>query len=189
MMKQLSNHLCECGCGRFTNYSLVNSKKRLLIKNSPFRFYKGHNGKIHAGPDVSEGFGYCNKCKIIKDKKEFYPNRGRSKNIQSSCILCDKNKVHYPNYLLNYGISIKEYERKADQQNNLCAICQKPETRKYRNKPKRLSVDHDHETGVTRDLLCGKCNTILGFANEDVTILLQAVRYLQNHKGVTTLSA
>ena len=44
---------------------------------------------------------------------------------------------------------------------------------------KRLSVDHDHKTKMVRGLLCGKCNSALGMAQEDKDILRGLVQYLE----------
>lgn len=81
-----------------------------------------------------------------------------------------------------YGISLEEYERKADEQNNLCAICFKPETAKGPNgKVRRLSVDHSHQTGHNRKLLCAACNAGIGWFQEDVLRLQSAIKYLLDH--------
>jgi hypothetical protein len=55
----------------------------------------------------------------------------------------------------NYGLSWGDYTRLLQSQNSLCAICMTPHH-------KRLHVDHCHETGRVRGLLCGPCNTALG---------------------------
>jgi len=57
-----------------------------------------------------------------------------------------------------------------------CAICkQKP------LEGKKLAVDHDHRTGVIRDLLCNRCNLILGLLNDDDGLLIDIVEYLKRH--------
>lgn len=58
----------------------------------------------------------------------------------------------------NYKLSIEEYDRLHAHQDGKCYICGQPEPVKGR----RLSVDHNHETGEIRGLLCSRCNPILG---------------------------
>lgn len=55
----------------------------------------------------------------------------------------------------DFGITLDDYNRMAKEQNYLCLICGKPEN------SKALAVDHDHETGKVRGLLCLMCNTKL----------------------------
>ncbi len=55
-----------------------------------------------------------------------------------------------------FGLTIAEYAAMSEGQNHKCAICGKPET------SRRLAVDHCHETGKIRALLCGPCNNHLG---------------------------
>ncbi len=74
-----------------------------------------------------------------------------------------------------YGITLDEYEAKLASQDNKCALCGKFEVIKGR----RLAIDHSHETGQIRDLLCSLCNKGLGLFQEDPTILLKAVEYLR----------
>lgn len=55
-----------------------------------------------------------------------------------------------------YGLSWEEYLLLLEGQDGVCAICHQPSDRE-------LHVDHDHLTGRVRGLLCGRCNTGLGF--------------------------
>lgn len=74
-----------------------------------------------------------------------------------------------------YGMSLQEYEQILAQQNNGCAICGNPPEKAY---AKVLHVDHCHDSGKVRGLLCDNCNHLLGNAKDNVAILLRAVEYL-----------
>jgi len=76
-----------------------------------------------------------------------------------------------------FGITLEEYNRKAANQNHLCAICGKPEPSKQ-----TLSVDHDHKTSQVRDLLCSRCNPSLGGFMDSPELLLKAYEYLLRWK-------
>lgn len=56
--------------------------------------------------------------------------------------------------LRSYGISLEEYNTQLERQNGLCALCARP----AEQFPKSLFVDHNHETGAIRGLLCAHCN-------------------------------
>lgn len=62
-------------------------------------------------------------------------------------------------YRLRYGITLEDYERILESQNGGCAIC---ETTTPGGRGNRFHVDHNHETGVVRGLLCWTCNRRLG---------------------------
>lgn len=59
--------------------------------------------------------------------------------------------------LKRFGITVHDYETLAKKQKHKCAICRKPE-----NNKRRLAVDHCHQSGKVRALLCGACNNNLG---------------------------
>ena len=71
------------------------------------------------------------------------------------------------NYKQNYGISEETYISLLEQQNGVCAACGQPETRMNSRIKGRLHVDHDHETGQVRALLCSNCNTALGMLKDE----------------------
>lgn len=74
--------------------------------------------------------------------------------------------------LRKYGITLDDYQKLYDEQNGVCAICGKP------CDLGRLAVDHDHETGRIRGLLCRRCNTAIGLLGDSLDGVLRAVDYL-----------
>lgn len=71
-----------------------------------------------------------------------------------------------------YGLTPADYEFLRITQGDLCAICgEREET--------GLHIDHHHETGLIRGLLCGKCNKAIGLLREDPTLFEAASAYLQ----------
>ncbi|HAM41948.1 MAG TPA: hypothetical protein DCP69_11645 [Candidatus Omnitrophica bacterium] len=71
-----------------------------------------------------------------------------------------------------YGISMEEYDRWLEAQNGRCAICEAEPSRRM------LAVDHDHETGKIRGLLCTRCNVAIGGLNDNPALLRKAIVYL-----------
>ena len=78
-----------------------------------------------------------------------------------------------------YGITLADYERIYEAQRGLCRICRKPETVKLRRKGQDLCVDHCHETGRIRGLLCRRCNRVLGLCKDDPKVFRAMIRYLR----------
>ena len=76
----------------------------------------------------------------------------------------------------NFGITPDEYDMLLRQQDGKCAICGKLP----KKSGKRLSVDHDHNTGVIRGLLCFRCNFGLSYFSEDFNIMKKAYLYLKD---------
>lgn len=86
------------------------------------------------------------------------------------------------NYKSKFGITEAEYEQMRDDQGGRCAICSTnvPNGRVSKHTPDYwLHVDHDHETGKVRALLCSHCNTTLGKMNDDPVLLRKAADYLE----------
>lgn len=73
---------------------------------------------------------------------------------------------------LQYGITLEDFDRMMSDQRNSCAICHE-----LLVKP---CVDHDHETGVVRGLLCSNCNSGLGMFKDDIRLLAGAIVYLED---------
>lgn len=82
-----------------------------------------------------------------------------------------------------YGLTIEAYQDILDFQNGTCAICHQPETAKNsKGGTKTLAVDHDHETGEVRGLLCDNCNLGLGRFSDSIDLLESAISYLRSKR-------
>lgn len=75
-----------------------------------------------------------------------------------------------------YGLEISDFNKMIEDQNGCCLICEEF----YGFK---LAVDHDHDTGNVRGLLCRKCNSGIGLLGDSIENLLSAAAYLRETKG------
>lgn len=78
-----------------------------------------------------------------------------------------------------FKMDAADYFTKLRDQNGVCAICER-----LCITGKRLAVDHSHETGKIRGLLCTRCNTALGQVKEDPEIILSMLQYLNDHAAI-----
>jgi hypothetical protein len=80
---------------------------------------------------------------------------------------------------LRYGMTYEQWEAMRDAENYSCMICGITESELGR----KLDVDHCHETGKVRGVLCNSCNSVLGHARDNVEILQAAINYLKEYSG------
>lgn len=130
----------------------------------------------------------CNKCGLIKGAAFFSLDRG---NLRGRCKKCEAeirrqkrkadpkttDKKRDYDFRRQYGISLSERADMLASQGGRCKICGIEEGLAPR---KRLAVDHCHETGKVRGLLCDNCNKGIGCLRDDPAILRMAIEYL-NH--------
>jgi hypothetical protein len=115
-------------------------------------------------PDRKYGVaGRCRECQSIYHKQWYTKNKERM-----------KERFRRNNYFSRYNITIADYEKLLEKQNNSCAICYS----KTGSANKRLAVDHNHQTGIIRGLLCDECNTGLGKFKDNPSLLTNAIAYL-----------
>lgn len=82
-----------------------------------------------------------------------------------------------------FGISGKQYAEMLAAQGGGCALCGNGISHQSRDgRENRLAVDHDHETGAVRGLLCVRCNRGIGYLNDDPVLLRAAADYLDRHR-------
>lgn len=133
---------------------------------------------------------YCTPCfKSIK-KQTYLKNSDKEKqrtkvfynNNKEKCLNAIKtwqkantDKVKEGWLKRNYGIDLKQYNLLLVNQNNACAICKTDQNKLTI----RLAVDHCHNTGKIRGLLCDKCNRGIGYLQDNTELLNNAVKYLK----------
>ena len=139
----------------------------------------------------------CSVCKKEKSIDQFYPRRKKGVQVgyDNRCMDCRKegnrkwinknanyHKDRYGarykrniNLQREYGITIDQYEAMVELQEGRCAICEK-------DFGKKLYVDHCHDTGRVRALLCQKCNSGLGMFDDRADLIDRASAYLRAHK-------
>lgn len=112
-----------------------------------------------------------NKTRILKRNHEYYLNN------------TEKVEAQKFKYYLRYkfGIEPEHYSQMLEKQGHKCAICGyiPPEEA---SSVEKLYVDHNHATGKVRGLICMNCNSALGHFRDNLTILENAVKYLENYE-------
>lgn len=135
----------------------------------------------------------CSKCSESKELKFFSKRSDRKGGKASWCKAClnewrrsqklltpEKYKAYEFKRGLkrNYGISVEIYKDLFKNQNGKCACCGRPEE----DFKRKLHVDHDHETGAVRALLCTRCNPGLGYFEYKIERLEKAIAYIRKFK-------
>lgn len=100
---------------------------------------------------VPAGFKLCVACKHVKPLASFSRDKSRTQGCHPYCKICsrDKRLQHA------YGATSQDYAVLLKQQNGRCALCNTKQPGKNR---KYFDIDHNHETGAIRGLLCSYCN-------------------------------
>ena len=129
----------------------------------------------------------CKKCSDNLPLDNFYFNKNGKYKKQNVCKKCiniydyktDKNRK----LKKAYGITLEQYEELLSKQDGKCSICGIDNNGKYRNKPRAFAVDHCHNTGKVRGLLCSDCNTGIGLLKDNVNYLESAIKYLNKNRN------
>lgn len=124
-----------------------------------------------------DGKVWCLGCTDYLPSSRFnkYNNAKRGIVYAPRCKKCQSAFQHAQRLRYAYGIDGEEYYRIFDYQNGVCYICQKKPNKK------RLAVDHNHDTGEVRGLLCKVCNRdIIGSAKDQIAFLERAIEYLKD---------
>jgi hypothetical protein len=115
-----------------------------------------------------------NPEKIRKYRRTYaakYPIEIEEKNFRTKVI-----------FLKKVNLTFDEFKQMLDEQKHLCAICGKPEMLTHQSgTPRLLCIDHNHKTGAVRGLLCQRCNSALGFFNDDPNLIRRALAYLEKY--------
>jgi len=117
------------------------------------------------GKNKGEPTSWCKECSKNQSKSYYQNNKEKAKESQKTWVGKNKDKVAFIKAKSNYGISKEEY----DSLNKVCVICGSIDN---------LGIDHSHQSGRIRGMLCANCNKGLGFFKDDPTLLLRASDYI-----------
>lgn len=140
--------------------------------------------------------GYCASCYEMhgpKNTKKATCHPDRPHYARGMCSLCydrersrkrqatpgqkEKQRLWSRQKLLReYGLTLEDFDRLYEEQRGLCAICHRPP-----RDGKALCVDHCHETGAVRQLLCNPCNEALGLLEENIEYIKNALLYIEKY--------
>lgn len=135
------------------------------------RIDKGH--KVRPA-DVPPGSRYCRSCDQVLPQARFRKTaRGRD-GLHFRCMDCDSRAGRLSHLARQYGLTPQAVEDMLAAQGGLCAICEVAEA---------VHVDHCHDSGRIRGLLCFRCNAALGQFDDVPERLRKAAEYLERHRG------
>lgn len=163
-------------------------KRRGSTKTGPSSQFSGDEEARLAAE--AAGLKRCTKCQAAKPPTEYgrqaktydglntYCKDCRS-SMKRAAYLADIDRQRLKSRARVFGITVEELQGLiARQGGDVCAICGKP-----CSSGKALALDHDHETGQFRGLLCANCNRAIGQLQDSVEIVESALAYLKKWKG------
>lgn len=148
-------------------------------------------GKVF-DPTVSRAASHAARVNAINSEQTTYVPTKPCKHghylryvSSNNCVPChhaaiEKRKIdnRFVRFRKEYGLSKSEYLHLVKSQESSCAVCGSHEPDHF-----KLHVDHCHDSGKVRGLLCGKCNQGIGLFGEDKQKMLAAIEYLELHNA------
>nr|WP_281912217.1 endonuclease VII domain-containing protein [Streptomyces olivaceus] len=139
---------------------------------------KGRN--VRPRVDVPEGHKLCRTCGEIKPHSEWTRNRSASDGLATLCKLCKAVQGRAGHLKRQYGITEVERDALVASQGGACCICLAAPA---------AHVDHCHETGRVRGVLCFSCNAALGQFKDRPDAIRRAAAYVEGNAWKPTLVA
>lgn len=134
----------------------------------------------------------CSKCKLAKPETEFSVNAKRPSGRQAYCKPCAAAyRKETPSKVKNgyrikylYKVTNEEVEEMFKRSNGQCYICSKPLSLNSTEKSEQAHIDHCHDTGKVRGILCHHCNAGLGRFRDNTHLFLRASAYLNQSRRI-----
>ncbi|MDX3754669.1 endonuclease VII domain-containing protein [Streptomyces mirabilis] len=142
------------------------------------QFAKGWN--VRPPVDVPEGHKLCRGCGEIKPHSEWHRNATASDGLATCCKACEAIRGARRSPQAPLGMTEAERDEMIASQMGLCVICLKAPA---------VHVDHCHETGRVRGVLCFNCNSAIGKLGDDPDAVRRAAAYLEGSPWKPTLVA
>ena len=119
----------------------------------------------------------CNTCEETKPLARFVENRRKCRDCRASEQRKREGRSHWLKW--RYGIDEAQYNEMLEAQNDACMICGCKSADSIRGV---LCVDHCHDTGAVRGLLCWHCNSGLGQFRDNIEVMEKAITYIKENK-------
>lgn len=121
---------------------------------------------------VPRGSKRCPRCREVKPHDQWERNKSSSDGWASYCRPCRAERNQESRLKRHYGLTVAQRDAMIKEQFGICPICLEPG-------PKH--VDHDHDTGKVRGVLCFSCNAALGQFKDRPDVLRRAAEYLEGN--------
>ncbi|WP_406289651.1 endonuclease VII domain-containing protein [Embleya sp. NBC_00896] len=159
-------------------YCLECNRRRAAVSYRARRERAGF--KVRPKIDVPDGHKRCPKCEQIKPHSEWHKSTRQWDGLAAACKTCRKAEGRAGHLKRKYGLTEDDVRRMIAEQIGVCPICQSigPD-----------NVDHDHETGKVRAVLCFNCNAALGMFKDRPDALRRAATYVEGIVWKPTLVA
>ena len=143
--------------------------------------------KINDGLTTQQRYYRRHKEKLLAKAREVHaanPEKRKAIGEKQRAKPDYKDKERNKHFKRKYGITLEQYNAMYVAQNGVCAMCFQPETVKshHTGNVRYLAVDHDHNTGKVRGLLCFRCNTMLEHFDKDIDKIKAVLAYIKEHK-------
>lgn len=138
---------------------------------------KRRRAELTFNPSAVQGM-WCRECQAWQARQYRRDNQERIREADRLRYPLraerQKREARESRLRIRYGMSPAQWDELVEEQGGLCAIC----GRELALGTKSVHVDHDHNTGAVRGILCARCNLRLGAA-EDADWLAKALAYLE----------
>jgi hypothetical protein len=140
--------------------TIMAGQKNFTRKEIQKRYYEKNKAKVYA----------ATRKWILANKERWEESRHK--------YLKSKPKEYHRNRVMKcrYGVDIEWFKAQLDRQGFSCLICKG-------GLDMSSHIDHDHESGKVRGILCRRCNMGIGSFEEDVVVMANAIAYLENNKN------
>ncbi|EFF90159.1 recombination endonuclease VII subfamily [Streptomyces sp. e14] len=135
---------------------------------------------VPAHGTVPAGHKHCLGCGQVKPHADWHRRASSPDGLASRCRECRASDSRVSRLKREYGLTEAERDELIAAQGGVCCIC-------LSAPPKH--VDHCHETGRVRGVLCFNCNSGLGLLRDDPDVMYRAADYLEGNAWKPTLVA
>lgn len=141
------------------------------VRASQLRWREAHRAELSA---AQQAYYRADRSRILAQHAEYrQANRDRIRAAQRASNRANPGRKAASWRKSKYDLSPEAYARMVADQDGRCAIC---------DRARKLHVDHDHNTGLVRGLLCNTCNVALGDLDDEPSLLRAAADYIERSR-------